>query len=362
MCHKSFIDNTEKGDNILMDIKISGLYCEITSRCNFSCVHCYNDSKISGQDIPFEVLAELINSAKELDVPYVAFSGGEPTLHSQFEKLVSLINKNDIQFDLVTNGSRLILYEDVLSKVGHLQISLDGATSTSNDIIRGKGSFDRVIEQIKHLGNSIKNKITLKMVINANNYNEIVDYIDLAVQLKIPRVSFGWLNDLGRAQGKSNLSIEDSNKLKIIETINKQRMIRQNIEVVPLGTTEKCPYVSAIDDNIVRMSIRIDSNGDVYPCQLISCSQFSLGNIHNMKLNEILAADSLKVFFEFAKNRQSMIKECQECVWHSICKGGCIGDGMSEQSLYLPDRQCSLRRLVLRQNIMKRRMSHSDST
>ena len=66
-------------------------------------------------------------------------------------------------------------------------------------------------------------------------------------------------------------------------------------------------------------------------------------------------------FFEFAKNRQSMIKECQACVWNSVCKGGCIGDGMSEQSLYLPDRQCSLRRLVLRQNIMKRRTLQSDS-
>ena len=344
-----------------MDVKISGVYCEITSKCNFSCVHCYNDSKKTGQDLPFEVLTELITSLKELDVPYIIFSGGEPTFHNKFRELVLLANENDIQLDLVTNASRLILYEDVLSKVGHLQISLDGATSTSNDIIRGKGSFDRVIEQIKLLGDSIKNRIILKMVINANNYNEIVDYVDLAVQLKIPRVSFGWLNDLGRAQGNSNLILADSDKLKIIKTINDQRMMRRNIEVLPLGTTEKCPYVSAIDDDEVKMSLRIDSKGDVYPCQLISCSQFSLGNIHNMKLNEILTADSLKMFFEFAKNRQSMIKECQACVWNSVCKGGCIGDGMSEQSLYLPDRQCSLRRLVLRQNIMKRRTLQSDS-
>ena len=302
---------------------------------------------------------EVIKSMRELDVPYIALSGGEPTLHSKFREIVTLINEHNIQLDLVTNGSQLVIYKDTLSKVGHLQISLDGASSQTNDFIRGDGSFERTIAQIEQVGSALRNKITLKMVINSYNYKEIVDYIDLAIKLNLQRVSFGWLNDLGRAKGNSNLLIGDRDKL---EMINKQKESRKNIEVVPLGTTERCPYTTAVDSQTVKMSLRIDSKGDIYPCQLISCSRFTLGNINKMKLNELLSSDSVNSFFEFTQNRQSKIRECQMCVWNGTCKGGCIGDGMSDQVLYSPDRQCSLRRLAFRENIMKRRKKTSDST
>ena len=258
--------------------------------------------------MPFSILSELIESMKKLDIQYVALSGGEPLLHSNLQEIVMLLNEHHIIVDIVINGSRLIAFEDVLNFVGHIQISLDGASSITNDLIRGQGNFENIVAQIKCLNQNIKNKITLKMVLNAHNCDEIIDYINLAERLNIRRVSFGWVNDLRRAKGNQNLSIDDKDMLRVIRLINEQKDQRKNIEVVPLGTTDRCHYVNKEELDTIKVSLRIDSNGDIYPCQLISCKQFILGNLFDMKLSDLLNCERVNSFFEFAKKRQSNIR------------------------------------------------------
>ena len=144
-------------------------------------------------------------------------------------------------------------------------------------------------------------------------------------------------------------------KLNLIHLINEQIKENNELEIVPVGTTDMCPYINEEKKNMINMNLRIDADGNIFPCQLISCHKFILGNIKKDSLKKLSNSNAVNGFFKFASERQQHIEACKKCVWQVVCKGGCIGDGMTDNELYLPDSQCGLRKLSFGQNIRKRR-------
>ena len=77
------------------------------------------------------------------------FTGGEPTLHPDFEKLIATVAELDLTCSFVTNGWHFDRVWPLIMKqretVTHVSFSLDGATRETHDRWRGEGSFDRVV-------------------------------------------------------------------------------------------------------------------------------------------------------------------------------------------------------------------------
>ena len=57
------------------------IYIEITSVCNLRCTYCYNDSKINGNELPFEKIKEIMKYYNSLGINNITVSGGEPFLY-----------------------------------------------------------------------------------------------------------------------------------------------------------------------------------------------------------------------------------------------------------------------------------------
>jgi len=130
---------------------------ELTSKCNQSCIHCYNQSgiekNIDNDDIPFEKWIEVAHELAELPICQTIISGGEPLLVGEkLFQLMDILHSVGVHFLFITNG--MLINEDIVKKLSKydyawMQFSVDGATENVHDYIRGnKGAFRKVINGI----------------------------------------------------------------------------------------------------------------------------------------------------------------------------------------------------------------------
>ena len=114
-------------------MRVETIYLEITNQCNLNCRTCYNRSGLNRERK--EITAEQLKEIIEQFIPYglnrVIFSGGEPSLHSDFHSVLDLVDQYpQLSFGIVTNGTNLDekLIEMLNTRKNFtLQISLDGS-------------------------------------------------------------------------------------------------------------------------------------------------------------------------------------------------------------------------------------------
>lgn len=170
------------------------LAVELTNRCNFSCVHCFrNNNSSDSPDFPLSFYEKILKEARSYRAKYIAFTGGEPTLHPEFETILALTAEYDYSWTLVTNGwtfeSCYPLLLDYRDNLHAIAFSLDGAKEHTHDTIRRQpGSYKRVIRACmicyyKHI------PFSLSMTIQRANVGEIDDLLELAAKLGAEEVN-----------------------------------------------------------------------------------------------------------------------------------------------------------------------------
>jgi MoaA/NifB/PqqE/SkfB family radical SAM enzyme len=175
---------------------LARIVIELTNRCNLSCSHCFEERHAAIGDLPLEILAKVLRDGKSCGIEQVSFTGGEPTIHRQFEEIIDRVADADYLFSFVSNGvSFPRIYPSLLKQrrwfLG-ITFSLDGAREASHDQLRGKGSYRSVMRAISIC--TYKNlPFTLNMVLTAQNRNEIGEMVALAEQLGSGGVRFGHL-------------------------------------------------------------------------------------------------------------------------------------------------------------------------
>src|SRR5574342_286956 len=76
-------------------------------RCNIDCGYCNEYDKTSAP-IATELMARRIDKLAELGTSVVAFSGGEPMLHPDLDRLIRQIRGRGMMAGLITNGYFLV--------------------------------------------------------------------------------------------------------------------------------------------------------------------------------------------------------------------------------------------------------------
>lgn len=85
----------------------------ITNHCNQACSFCFAKDLMKKSTIPREIslkdytklLAKIKRIKKEDEIDTIRLLGGEPTLHSQFEKIIGITLKKFTRIHLFTNGT-----------------------------------------------------------------------------------------------------------------------------------------------------------------------------------------------------------------------------------------------------------------
>lgn len=125
---------------------------ELTERCNNNCVHCYinlpaGDVAAATREMETGFVREILRQAADLGFLTVRFTGGEPTLRSDFADLYLYARRLGMQVNLYTNA-RLITPDLAALMVryppgGVVEISVYGMSATTYDrIARCPGAFE----------------------------------------------------------------------------------------------------------------------------------------------------------------------------------------------------------------------------
>jgi len=166
---------------------------ELTNRCNLKCIHCFRDRHGRLEDFPLDLLDKLVEESRVFGGLGLHFTGGEPTMHYDFEKIIlSLIQytyKGDLKYcTFVTNGydfkQAFPLFLCLKKTVPFfITFSLDGAKREIHDKIRGKGSYDRVMEAV-YLCNKEGINYGVQLILNKINESDLEKMSSLALAMK----------------------------------------------------------------------------------------------------------------------------------------------------------------------------------
>jgi MoaA/NifB/PqqE/SkfB family radical SAM enzyme len=224
--------------------KIKNIRLAIDDSCNLSCPSCRTDKIFVKTG---KTLEKRIQLAKRI-VEYVAAQRHDINLHvgSDGDPFASLVyryfikqvkNFPHVRFSIQTNGllvkKMYQRHEGMFKKLDVLNISIDGASQKTYEHLRRGGSFAKVIENLEFVA-SIKSKYNFKFrihfVVQAENYKEMPDIIELAEKYSADNV---WLNKISDWNTYDNF--EDKNVMnpankKYNEYIDVLNIVKEKIK------------------------------------------------------------------------------------------------------------------------------------
>jgi len=107
---------------------------QVTNECNLACLHCIEESgpgKAFRDELNEAQIFGFLDQVVDRQIPYLSFSGGEPTLHPLFFRMVEYVCARNTQLKIETNGHGLTREKcERLQRLGikAVQVSLDGAS------------------------------------------------------------------------------------------------------------------------------------------------------------------------------------------------------------------------------------------
>ena len=321
--------------NILLDYP-RDCYLILTDRCNMRCRHCYGRY---GVNTPINEMngAQWISIIKQLAENHVFFvniSGGEPTLHPDFCKILQEINKNKMLYLLTSNGlfSKKILNEIIKEKEYCLgiKISLDGIDEESFSFLRrdinGKenSKFLKII--LKNISQLISEKIpiTIATCLHPKNIYKLEQMKQFIIKLKPVNWFISTISLSGNAKD-NDIFVSESILPKDfwINLENDCRAAGITVSFVDMPSLIKSKNNRSIYFNCpaARTFCEIYSDGTVSPCPLcrihIPEKDLKRENILRNSLQKIWKGKSFRKFRAMQHKGCKgckMIKKCDRCI------------------------------------------------
>ncbi|EIS9209311.1 radical SAM protein [Clostridioides difficile] len=302
--------------------EIESVYFIITERCNLSCKHCCSDSTTSTleDELSTEDMISIIDKILQINPKNITISGGEPLVRSDIWIIIDYLRSRfDGNLDIMTNG--LLINENNINYIKQyfdsISISIDGIDEESCKIIRGNNIFKNVIEKVKFLKMNDFNNISLSAVL-PNNENINIEFETLNKHLgtepMIRHFSY---------QGRAGLNYEQISK-SMNEYLKSRGMEEKNIidwnSYIP--TNKREVRIGACGG--CETTISIGSNGELYPCNLLMNSNYSIGNI--LKIEDIVSfINNMSVSTNAGYNEFVNLKlcnnndKCKKCLVKPFC-------------------------------------------
>ena len=264
------------------------IHWEVTNKCNLRCKHCL---PMSGPARPDELTTKeamaALDTFRDAGASKVFFTGGEPFSRKDFPALLDRTVALGMRASVITNA--ILLRSATLELVKRLQvqlgISIDGADETTNDAIRGQGSFRQAIEALKQCRNS-GISTTLYVTVTAKNVEQLDALARLARELGCNGIHFNEVTIAGRALGFSDelaLSAEQKKRLPELVAQATSDIFREELS----EADERC-WVDGI-------TLYMTADGNLYVCSEVFQRRpdLAIGNIRSFLLKEWLEHNAL---------------------------------------------------------------------
>lgn len=164
----------------------------ITEHCNLRCPHCIRDDVTTVRNLDPDLILRTVDEGRILfgDVG-VSMTGGEPTIHPQWERIIASLHERGVTYRFVTNGWHMRRLMPGLDRhpPQSVRLSLSGADEAVHDAERGRGSFRRVLMAVALL-TSRQIPTSLGFVVDRRDRHQLRQAADLAEALGCVSLNF----------------------------------------------------------------------------------------------------------------------------------------------------------------------------
>jgi radical SAM protein with 4Fe4S-binding SPASM domain len=296
----------------------------ITNLCNLRCKHCYQDdfSKKGDLDWPGlkRVSDNLFTALKEWGkTACIHLTGGEPLLKAELFSLLDCLDQSSLveELGIITNG--LLIDQEMIrrlagfSKLKKVKISLDGGDSETNDSIRSKGTFGKVMENLALIKKEEKFETLLMFTVMKSNFRSLPSLFKLSQDLDIDGLIIERFIPLGRGRESLNEVLSQEEWKEMIGIL--LNFISSEEDEEPLLPYQAFQMNFSGDETellgapcvIGTDGLCIMPEGDVYPCRRFP---ISIGNLLETPLKQIWEKSEI---LEKLRRKENLKGECGRC-------------------------------------------------
>lgn len=298
--------------------------------CNNACRHCYNER--GRREMPSldgarwrEVLARLA----DIGIPYVIFTGGEPTLFGDLPGLIAEADRLGLVSGMNTNGRRLAdeSFTRRLLRAGlsHAQITLLSARADVHNAMTGCRSFDETVAGIRAALAAGLHTLTNTTLTrrNADGAEELVDFLH---SLGLRTLAANGMIYSGDGCTEDEALSEDELGPLVVRLRDRAAELGMRfLWYTPTAWCRLSPEELEVGPrrcNAAEYSICIEPSGDVLPCQSY---YVSAGNILRDPWERIWHSELFHRFRDRGTDPRGagLPQRCWHCADLGICGGGC---------------------------------------
>jgi len=311
--------------------------------------------------VPVDAIKKLIQEFILLGVEEICLTGGEPLTHPDwFEILSFACRQHDLhRVRLQTNGTLLTGLDieaicSINSKSLAVQVSLDGSTAETNDIVRGIGSFEQIIQGLKLLAAAgMGHQVVVAFTEMRHNFEQLPDLLKLLDKLGIGSLVSGTLIIGGRAVLTDRIAPPTPSQYR--ELLNLYHSDSQfktlykklgNIAALEWFAGKSYPMPESCN---CMENPYVNADGVMYPCLMLPIETLAVKDVYQRPLEEILL-EGLSLWAELPNlhHRRSVeIETCKDCPGRQHCAGGCMGRAYASTMDFMSvEDRCELRKEV----------------
>jgi MoaA/NifB/PqqE/SkfB family radical SAM enzyme len=260
-------------------------HCELTYRCNWRCVFCYNPRHHDRRNLSTAEWVGVVDELQALGVLMVTLTGGEPLAHPGFLEIAAAVRERNLAFRVLTNGA--LVTDALAAALADLQplgaeLSLHGARAETHDRATAlPGSFEAMklgLDRLRERGVPVLVKTPLTSI----NESELEDIVALAEGWDVPH------------QLDANITPRDDGDPAPLAF----RASREGVETLYRLVAEKGDLpdttreAGGLNCGLGRITMAVDPEGDVFPC--FQWRQSAMGNVRDTRLRDLWKTSTLR--------------------------------------------------------------------
>lgn len=337
----------------------------ITGRCNLQCLHCWLDCRPNGAaaPVPVNVACGIIGDFTRLGGTGLSLTGGEVLTHPDWLEILAFACRRPALKEVCLQTNAMLVNRHMAAELNALssvklsiQISMDGASAESHDLVRGKGSFDLTLRGLDYLLDAgMGPRIRVAFTEMAHNIAEIGRLMKRLETFGIRQLVSATLVKGGRAGRTNRLALPTPSQYA--EIVNRYRSDAAFSTLYnKMGNIAAIEWYKgrSIPAKRVCSCIKtpfVTAEGRMYPCVMLLAEKYGISGLHQRPMSDAVLA-TLPLWAELPvieRNRRKALESCRGCPGEAHCLGGCMGRAYAAcGDLMSVEDRCTLRKAVYR--------------
>ena len=335
--------------------QLQELWIQVNDFCNLRCEHCLVSSGPEReQGLPTERLIDAIDQAAGLGVERLFFTGGEPLARADIFKLIEqVVTVHRCELVILTNGT--LFSRERLKRLGpfarkqqssitradddqgsggkggtlRIQVSLDGPTDEINDPIRGKGSFQRIVDGLDAAVNAGMQPTLTTTIVN-HNIDHVGEIVRLASEHGVGNVHLLWPHRRGRVLDGALAALPTAEQ--ILCAVRQARAVAADLGVSIDNLEEfrlRLDGSPGVKNDLAGAgwsSLCLSTDGWIYPsASMAGVAELRCGDLTEQSLEAIWRTSQVCCDLREATVERKPL--CRSCSLRFLCGGGDIEHG-----------------------------------